>query len=290
MDHQEVLEQLELAAVEPGGLDRLMAGDTMAAAAIAGHLAGCESCAGELERLRRATPLLRDVVRTTPPPELRERTLALVRERGIQRGAAASAGPATPARSPDAASPGAASPVEAVGATASPSRPRRIRGVLPWAATIAAAVVISVVASAAWLGGRIDERSAVQDRAIAGLEAVAGATLALTARPDVERVALGPTDDAAAEGTLLFSPSTTELVVVASGLERPPEGREYRCWVLIDGVRYDVGRMNFADDLAFWVGDTPEVAGAAPGTTFGVSLREVGESGSPADPVIVGEL
>lgn len=288
MDHQEVLEQLELAAVEPGGLDRLMAGDTMAAAAIAGHLAGCEACAGELERLRRATPLLRDVVRTTPPPELREQTLAFVRERGIQRGAEVRAGPATPARSPDAAWPVEA--VEAVGTTASPSRPGRIRGVLPWVATIAAAVVISVVASAAWLGGRIDERSAVQDRVIAGLEAVTGATLALTARPDVQRVALAPTGGTAAEGTLLFSPSTSELVVVASGLDRPPDGQEYRCWVLIDGERYDVGRMNFADDLAFWAGDTPEVAGAAPGTTFGVSLREVGESGSPADPVIVGEL
>src|SRR6187402_2384482 len=86
MDHEDVLEQLELAAVEPDGLDRLMAGDTPTAAAVAGHLAGCPACAGELERLRRAVPLLRDVVRTTPPADLREHTLAFVRAEGIARG------------------------------------------------------------------------------------------------------------------------------------------------------------------------------------------------------------
>ena len=44
---------MEIAAAEPDGLDRLMAGDTSEAAAVAGHLAGCEACAGELMRLRR---------------------------------------------------------------------------------------------------------------------------------------------------------------------------------------------------------------------------------------------
>ena len=95
MDHDEALEALQLAAVEPGGLDRLMAGDTPQAAAIAGHLAGCEACTTELERLRRAVPLLRDVVRTTPPADLRERTLALVRERGLPRAASTVATAAT---------------------------------------------------------------------------------------------------------------------------------------------------------------------------------------------------
>src|SRR6186713_2721262 len=89
MDHDDVLEQIELAAIEPGGLERLMAGDTAMAAAVVGHLAGCERCAEELRRLSRAAPLLRDVVRTTPPADLRERTLAYVRQHGDPRGAAA---------------------------------------------------------------------------------------------------------------------------------------------------------------------------------------------------------
>ena len=53
MEHAEALERIEIAAAEPDGLDRLMAGDTADAAAVAGHLAGCPSCAEELVRIRR---------------------------------------------------------------------------------------------------------------------------------------------------------------------------------------------------------------------------------------------
>ncbi|HEY8845650.1 MAG TPA: hypothetical protein VIM24_03240, partial [Candidatus Limnocylindrales bacterium] len=76
MDHQEVRDLLADAAIEPGGLDRLMAGDTPTAALVAGHLAGCPDCADELERLRRSVGIIRPMVRAVPPPELRERTLA----------------------------------------------------------------------------------------------------------------------------------------------------------------------------------------------------------------------
>ena len=55
MDHRDVREQLELAAVEPGGLDRVMAGDTVEAAALVSHLAGCDDCMTELGRLRRSS-------------------------------------------------------------------------------------------------------------------------------------------------------------------------------------------------------------------------------------------
>ena len=51
IDHADVRELLELAAAEPGGLDRLAAGDTVDAAAVAGHLVGCPSCAEEARRL-----------------------------------------------------------------------------------------------------------------------------------------------------------------------------------------------------------------------------------------------
>ena len=55
MEHAEALERIEIAAVEPEGLERLMAGDTPDAAAVAGHLAGCPSCAAELVRIRRTS-------------------------------------------------------------------------------------------------------------------------------------------------------------------------------------------------------------------------------------------
>lgn len=279
MDHEDALERLELAAVEPGGLDRLMAGDTVDAAATVAHLAGCDACTDELRRLTRAVPLLRDVVRTTPPADLRARTLDHVRVHGRPRG-----------RVPADARPG---PVEAgvppvqypAVAAAAPWTTR----ILPWVATLAAAVLLSVGISSVLMRGA-DERLASQAQAIEGLSEVTTATLAITAQADARRVALAATGDGATTGALLFSPSTTRLVVVADGLTRPAAGREYRCWMEIGGERSPVGRMFFAGDLAYWVGDTPEVSGAVPGTTFGVSLVDVAGGSLGADPVIVGDL
>jgi hypothetical protein len=272
MDHDDALEQIELAAVEPGGLDRLTAGDTAMAAAVVGHLAGCERCSEEVRRLSRAAPLLRDVVRTTPPADLRDRTLAYVREHGRARGG-------TPTTADTAA--------ETEPAVAHVSEGGARRRIPAWAAAAAAAIVL-VVGSVAFIAGRADV-----DRygsAVAALEKVNQATLDISADPDARRIALASTSDAPTAGTLLYSPSTTKLVVVASDLGTPPSGKEYRCWVVVDGVRHNVGRMFFADELAFWVGETPEVSDLPDGTTFGVSLADVGGASLDADPVIVGEL
>ena len=280
MDHDEVLEQLELAAVEPDGLARLVAGDTAIAAAVAGHLAGCDACAGEFERLGRAAPLLRDVVRTTPSADLRERTLAFVREHGVPRGAAAAA----------ASAPGSApgSAPAAVPASAPDTRGRASR-LLPWVASLAAVIALAVAATSFLAVQQMQQQQAAQDRAIGGLEAVTSATLEITGEPDAQRVTLAA-GDADTSGTLLFSPSSTRLVVVATGLDHPSAGQEYRCWVEVGGKRENVGRMFFADDLAFWVGDTPAVSGVKPGTTFGVSLADLDNPVLDAPPVIVGEL
>jgi hypothetical protein len=284
MDHDDALEALQLAAAEPGGLERLMAGDTPQAAALVGHLAGCDACSTELERLRRGVPLLRDVVRTTPPADLRERTLAFVREQGIPRPVVATTSVAEPVAVPVAV---AATPPPSPSPAVARTRP----SILPWVASMAAAVLLSVVASSLIIGARVDEQLAAQDRAIAGLETVTSATLAITAEPDAERVSLVSSDGSPSiYGSLLFSPSTTELVVVADGLTEPPAGQEYRCWLVVDGVRQDVGKMFFADDLAFWAGDTPEVAALDDDTAFGVSLTQVDTPSLDADPVIVGKL
>jgi hypothetical protein len=277
MDHDDVLEQIELAAVEPGGLERLMAGDTPAAAAVVGHLAGCERCAEELRRISRAAPLLRDVVRTTPPADLRERTLAFVRENGRPRGEGVTATPA-------AATP--AAPARAADAPAA-TVPRRRSRIPAWVAAAAAAIVL-VVGSVGFIAGRADVDR--YGNAVNALEAVNRATLDISADPDSRRVVLTSADGGSTTGTLLFSPETSKLVVVASDLALPPSGKEYRCWVVVDGQRKNVGKMFFADELAFWVGDTPEVTKIPDGTEFGVSLSDVGRTTLDADPVIVGEL
>jgi hypothetical protein len=289
MDHDEALEALQLAAVEPDGLDRLMAGDTPLAAAVAGHLAGCATCATELERLRRAVPMLRDVVRTTPPADLRDRTLAFVAARGIDRSGATVA-PALTAVPAAVVIGSTGAPGATPAAAAATSSRRDLGRVLPWVAAIAATVVLSVVASTFVVQSRVDEQLAAQDQKIGALEAVTSGALAVTAEADAARVDLIATDDSLAGGTLLFSPGTTQLVVVATGLTEPEAGKEYRCWVVVDGERQPVGKMFFSNKLAYWVGDTPAVATLDRGATFGVSLADVDGTSLDAPPVIAGDF
>ena len=166
-------------------------------------------------------------------------------------------------------------------------RPSRTARALRWAVAAAAAVAIAVGAFGV-VATRADlEREA---RAVAALEAVNRATLEITAVADARRVALSGTGASGTSGTLLFSPSTTRLVVVADELQIPPAGKEYRCWMEVGGQREDVGRMFFAGDLAFWVGETPAVSDAPEGTAFGVSLTDVASPSLEADPVILGTL
>jgi hypothetical protein len=258
--HAEIRERLETAAIEPGGLDRLAAGDTPEAAAIAGHLAGCPSCAEEARRLATIEPVLREVAATMPPDALRERTLTLVRETGRQRGTVA---------------PG----VPPVGPGAAPVAPPGRR--FGWPAAIAAVLAV-VLVGGGLLGVRLTQQLSDQAEALAELNT---ATLRLTAEPDATLVALSGTEGGpgAIAGTLLFSPTTTELVVSAPGLAEPSAGRELACWVTrADGSRARVGRMEFGAGLAYWTGWAEELKAAGPGTVFGVTM--VGPDGKPVGP------
>jgi hypothetical protein len=267
-----------------------MAGDTPTAQAVAGHLAGCPSCTEELGRLQRSAVLVRDTVRAMPSPDLKARTLAAIRAEGVVRPlpvatAGAGAVVAGPAVSP------------APGPQADPLPPptrldrrRRLMPVLGWVATIAAAVVLSVVAASYLVGSRVDDQLAAQSVAIKGLQEITTATLTVTAQPDAEHVALAGVSDPELYGGLTYSPSTSELVVVASGLTQPAAGLEYRCWVEVDGKRERVGKMFFNQDLAFWVGPSPAISGLSTGATFGVSLVDAAGSAVDTDPVLLGEL
>jgi hypothetical protein len=280
IDHSQVRELLELAAVEPGGLDRLAAGDTAESAAAAGHLAGCASCMEEARRLAAVGPVLRDAVASVPPDELRARTLALVKAVGRERpipvasGAVASAGAtalttATERDKPDGMP---AMPVAIAGRAR--RRPR-------WPTLAAAAIIIALVAG----GGLFAVVSAGQlQTQAANLAELNQATLDLTAQPDAVRVALiGVADPTAAPGTLLFSPGTQELVVSAPSLTEPARGQWFACWMTRpDGSRVRLGWMEFGGGLAYWAGWSEELAKAGPGTTFGVTL--VGDDGKPVAP------
>ena len=283
MDHDATREQLDLAAIEPGGLERLMAGDTPAAQAVAAHLAGCPSCSDELIRLQRAAMLLRGVVREMPPADLRARTLAAIRTGGIQRPTP------VPATLPSDRAAAASPSDRAVAATPSSVLRRGVPG-LAWVAAVAAAVVLSVVATSFIVGSRVDSEVAAQAATIRQLAAVTSATLAVTAQPDAEHVALTGVSDPKLTGSLVYSPATAELVVVAEGLVEPPAGLEYRCWVEVGGTRHRVGKMFFGGDLAYWVGPTPAISGVSDGATFGVSLVDASGPAVDTDPVLVGKL
>ena len=287
MDHDEVREQLELAATEPAGIDRLMAGDTPLAAAIAAHLAGCSSCTDELDRLRRAAAIIGDAVRTTPPPELRERTLAFVREVGRIRDPApeVALAPAAPM------APVAVAPVAVAAATAPAGSGRSIA----WVAAIAAAVLIAVAATTFVLDRQsgnqfaaAQEELAAAQEETAGLAHVTAATLALAGEQDAENVRLAGTDDR--WGRVVYSADKGELAVIASGLTEPDGDREYRCWVEIDGQRIPVGKMFFGGDLAFWAGPVETIDDLPAGSRFVVSLADTAGSDVGEPPVLTGDV
>jgi Anti-sigma-K factor rskA len=275
MDHEDVREQLELAAAEPSGIDRLMAGDTPLAGSIAAHLAGCPSCTEELDRLRRASILIGDAVRTTPPPELRERTLTLVRAVGRDRtpAPAIAVAPAAVGASGTPVAPVAAGPIARTG-------PR-----LAWVAAIAAAVVFAVAATALVLDRQSADRFASVEQEVAGLSRVTAATVALSGEPDVAQVRLEGTDDD--WGRLIYSPAKGELAVVASGLTEPESGREYRCWVVVDGERIPVGKMFFGGDLAYWAGPVEAITDLPADATFGVSLVDAASGSDVGEPPVL---
>jgi hypothetical protein len=292
IDHADVREQLELAAVEPGGLDRLAAGDTAQAAAIAGHLAGCPACAEEARRLAELAPVVREVAVTVPPDELRERTLALVRAVGRPRGKVTpvAAGAAALAGAP--AAPTASVPEPTAASVAAPiaGSSGRPRPAWHWSGAIAAAVAVVLIAGGALFTVRLTQDLRDQAEALAELNA---ATLDVTAKADAARVDLAAPAGSAgsASGTLVFSPTSTEIVISAPDLARPASDQEYACWISgPDGARTRIGKMEFGGGLAYWTGWSKELHEAGPGTSFGVTLVDAnGEKVGPGD-VLVGTI
>jgi hypothetical protein len=121
------------------------------------------------------------------------------------------------------------------------------------------------------------------------LQATTEATLRLEAQPDTRRIALVATSAAAgSEGTLLFSPSTGELVMVASGLADLAPGQEYGCWVEVGGERTRIGKMYAGGDLQSWAGPVDTLADLPPDAVFGVSLVPA-DGGAPV-PLLTGGL
>jgi hypothetical protein len=285
MDHSEVRELLEDAAIEPGGLERLMAGDTSTASLVAGHLAGCADCTEELERLRRSVGLIRPTVQLVPPPELKERTLAYVAMLGRPRGGAADADPVWAQAGSPIATVEHVSPAPAPTPISTRLRPGRVG----WLASVAAALIVAVSGTALLVNANHTSTSQALADEIDALGDVARWTLRVDAQPDVRRIELASATGTPATGSLVYSPTSTELVVVAEHLAPATAGHEYRCWVDVDGHRTGIGKMFFGGDLAYWVGDVKSVAGLPAGARFGVSLIDLTATDAPGDVVLVSD-
>jgi hypothetical protein len=285
MNHAEAVELIEIAAAEPDGLERLAAGDTPEAAALVGHVAGCADCATEFETLRRVAAAARETLADEPSPALRDRTLDYVAALGRER-AGGDAADAPRARPAERAAASSGSP-PAPGTSSVPSTGQR--WTRPSWIALAAAVLVAAVAGGLIVGSvqRLSFES--ETSSLYSLARVNEDALRIGAEPDAVTVALAGPPGAATLGSLVFSGTSGEIAVVASGLPEPQDGWEYRCWVETASSREVIGKMTLAEGLAYWAGPSDGLGDAGPGTTFGVSLVE-GGAASAGEPVLLGQV
>ena len=133
-------------------------------------------------------------------------------------------------------------------------------------------------------------RSSWHDDAPSAAETTQTASARRSAGPEPARAATraATTAGAAGGGSLVFSASSGELVMTATGLAPLEAGAEYGCWVEVDGERRRLGRMYWAGNLWAWAGPADGLADLPAGTAFGVSLVAAG--GGDGQPVLAGEL
>jgi hypothetical protein len=302
MDHAEVRDQLDQAAVEPGLLAAL-------GAAAFGHLSVCSECLAEYRALERiadafALSAAEEPAGTAAPgaaaalvagrerasDDLRDRTLAFVRAHGVARGAsapvAATSGATDRPALDSAARPTLASADELARGPAA-RRPwfARLSAAPAWI-TLAAAAVLVVGVAAAGLG-LVNQRDAVVAER-AGLAAVTAAVDEIVRQPDHRSVALTPVGEGTAGGSITWSPATGGVVVLSNGLPAPAAGAVYKCWIEQGGQRAASWDMAFSDGVAYWSGSASGWGGNVPyGARFGISLDQVGGT-SPGAPLLVG--
>jgi hypothetical protein len=264
MDHAEALALIEDAALEPGGLDRLMSGDTPESAALAGHLAGCPECTAELAATRRTAEALLLVASETPAADLRARTLALVAEVGRPRGDVAD-------DSGDTMSSSASGPTARRAWTA----PRRRFALV----ALGAAAVFGLLAAGSFVAADMQGQLDQARQEAAHLHDLYAEIETLLQQPTARLVAL-QNEAGAPAGALVLDPTSNQIAVLSDDLAPPPSGMEYRCWVEVDGHRQAVGRMWFESGLAYWAGKNEGIAAWPAGASFGVSLETIGEPAS----------
>jgi hypothetical protein len=259
-------EALEVAAVEPHGLETLATARTPDDAAVVAHIAGCRECAAEAARLREIATLLRAGLAPVPSAALRDRTLAAVASVGRPRGARPGA------RRPDGG-----------------ARRFALAGL-----AMAAVVVVAVAASALVATGVVRTELASERERSAQLARRTSIALRLLDDPAAIRIPMSGPDGVAGVAVISRDGYAGGLAgaVVSTTLPEPPAGTEYVCYVVIDGERHLVGRMSGDGSMQAWAGPIDLLAEARPGSVgeYGVLLVPAGTGSVEGVPVMSGSL
>jgi anti-sigma-K factor RskA len=233
-------------------------------AEVEAHLAGCPTCAAEIEEFRATVARMGLAVAETPPEHLRERVLAEIRAVHQERPSAA---------------------------VLPPARPRSARS--PRFAVAASVVALLAAAVFGWLTVRTQHELTETRHAQADTQRVLAETqqryatlAALVAAPDTRSVS-GPAGHTGGTATLLVSRRLGEAVVLLTGVPGPPAGHSYQAW-LIDGTGpRSVGLVptgaSRSEPLTLAVGSGDR--------TFAVTVEPAGGSTRPtSDPVMQMDL
>ncbi|WP_129657029.1 anti-sigma factor domain-containing protein [Rothia halotolerans] len=282
--------------------------DAAEARAFEEHLAGCTRCREEVDSFRETGAELAGAAAVDPPPELRESVLGAIRatrpDAGEVEGASGTVVASSSAdREDDTASARAstAADQDAAGtasspATSAPTGPRhadpqataavhsldarRRRG--RWVLAAAAAVVVPGVALGGWaLGqhsGQQEQRVVAQEHE---QERQRQERLLAAADVAVRHVEM----DGGGTATVIASRDRDAVLLVASGVADPGEGRQYQLWLMEDGTPVPDATFD-AGAAGVWVDGDLEGAQA-----LAVTVEPEGGSESPtSDPLMVAEI
>jgi len=230
------------------------------------HLAACAECRAELAAYETVAGALGTTATPIPPPAgLRERVLA-----------AAGAAAARPVR---------------------PPRAGRLRWPGALAAAAAVALALALLVTRAQLQRERERAQALAGeadwarRALADLQqalAEARSVRDLVAHPDSRLTLLAGLQPApGARGRVVWSSATREAVLIASGLQRPPEGKAYEVWVIGEANRpVPAGVFQPAPDGTALF-RLPRVEETARPRTFAVTLEPAAGSPSPTGAMVL---
>jgi len=231
--------------------------DTDERAAFEAHLATCPACAQEVREFHGATTRLAVAETVTPSRALKSSVMdEISRTRQLRPLLREDSAPDELARARGRRKAGTAPAVR---------RWKRISAGLAAAACVLAAVGLG-------LGLRSQQLADERDQATARADQIAE----VIASPDVQTTA---TDVNGANATLVSSPSSGDVVLVAQGLSTPPENRTYQLWLIDpEGQARSAGTFDpdSAGDAAVLLAGT-----ARAGDAVGLTLEPTGGSTAP---------